>query len=143
MTARFNCSTINNLIDYFRQNKLLDIDNDKGVIQINNAKALGKIELDQIKLDNQEKVVAIENRRKEIAEGSKEDIKLQQELLVLKTELANAEIDNQIRILKAIQEVQRANKNFDAVDSIQKQIKALGGAAQGAQAPAKAPAKKG
>ena len=117
-------------IEQTYQNKLLDIDNDKGVIQINNAKALGKIELDQIKLDNQEKVVAIENRRKEIAEGSKEDIKLQQELLVLKTELANAEIDNQIRILKAIQEVQRANKNFDAVDSIQKQIKALGGMKQ-------------
>ena len=116
-----------NAIEQTYQNKLLDIDNDKGVIQINNAKALGKIELDQIKLDNQEKVVAIENRRKEIAEGSKEDIKLQQELLVLKTELANAEIDNQIRILKAIQEVQRANKNFDAVDSIQKQIKALDG----------------
>jgi len=119
-----------NAIEQTYQNKLLDIDNDKGVIQINNAKALGKIELDQIKLDNQEKVVAIENRRKEIAEGSKEDIKLQQELLVLKTELANAEIDNQIRILKAIQEVQRANKNFDAVDSIQKQIKALGGMKQ-------------
>jgi tape measure domain-containing protein len=117
-------------IEQTYQNKLLDIDNDKGVIQINNARALGKIELDQIKLDNQEKVVAIDNRRKKIAEGSKEDIILQQELLVLKTELANAEIDNQIRILKAIQEVQRANKNFDAVDSIQKQIKALGGMKQ-------------
>ena len=44
--------------------------------------------------------------------------------------MANAEIDNQIRLLKAIQEVQRANKNFDAANAIQKQIEALGGMKQ-------------
>lgn len=112
------------------ENDLLDIENDKGVIQINNAKALGKIELDQLKLENEKKIVAIENRRKVIAEGSKEDVKLQQELLILKTELANAEIDNQIKILKAIQEVQFARKNDDAAFAIQKQIDALSGMKQ-------------